>query len=121
VTTPTNRLHSAGRGAAAVAVLLSMAACAPDAFRPEPAYDAFLNRVESACGSMRLGPVTIRDLIQSQGALGQQQGPYLLDVTSRWYNGRISEADYREAVAASFIVPSSDPAITCIVGQRVAR
>lgn len=92
-----------------LAVLLS--ACAPDAWRPDKPYDAFLDRVQKQCGEQRIGNKSIGwDLLQTSSP-----NAYFLDVTSRFYHGEISGTSYADALAGSFGGASDSPGILCIL------
>jgi len=90
-------------------VLLS--ACAPDAWRPDNPYDAFLDRVQKQCGEQRIGNRSIGwDLLQTSSP-----NAYFLDLTSRFYHREVSERSYADALAGSFGGASDAPGILCIL------
>jgi hypothetical protein len=97
----------------AFALSLALAGCAPDAIRPERPYDAFLDRVQNNCGNLRLGPAFITTLLR-------QQDPYFLDLTSRFFNGLVSEQNFVEALESFYNAPPGSPSIRCIVQQMPA-
>jgi hypothetical protein len=71
-----------------IALTVGVAGCAPDAILPERPYDVFLDRVQSNCGNLRLGPAFIDTLLRDQD-------PYLLDLTSRFFNSKVSRTEFR--------------------------
>ena len=98
----TRRRRAVG-GAVALAALLC-AACAPDAWRPDDPFEAFLDQIQNKCGEMRIGSRSIgSDLLQNPD-------PYFLDVTSRYYHRKISGQNYAEALAGSFGTTPAAPA-----------
>lgn len=97
--------------AGAMLLPLALAACAPHAWGPEPGFDAYLDRVQQACGNMRIGSFMIGwDLINSQN-------PAFLDATSRMYYGKISRQDYAGFVASFASTSPDSPGIGCVIGQ----
>ena len=96
-----------------IALSIAVAGCAPDAVRPERPYDAFLDRVQNDCGNLRLGPAFIRTLLR-------QQDPYFLDLTSRFFNGLVSEQNFVEALESFYNSPPGSPGIRCILQQMPA-
>ena len=99
--------------AISIALSLGVAGCAPDAIRPERPYDAFLDRVQVNCGNLLLGPAFINTLLR-------QQDPYFLDLTSRFFNGRVSEQNFVDALESFYNAPPGSPSIRCILEQMPA-
>jgi hypothetical protein len=99
--------------AISIALSLGVAGCAPDAILPERPYDAFLDRVQINCGNLRLGPAFINTLLR-------QQDPYFLDLTSRFFNGRVSEQNFVDALESFYNAPPGSPSIRCILQQMPA-
>ena len=99
--------------AISIALALGVAGCAPDAILPERPYDAFLDRVQINCGNLRLGPAFIDTLLR-------QQDPYFLDLTSRFFNGRVSEQNFVDALESFYNAPPGSPSIRCILQQMPA-
>ena len=97
----------------AVVLSLALAGCAPDAIRPERPYAAFLDRVQNNCGNLRLGPEFINTLLR-------QQDPYFLDLTSRFFNGRVSEQNFVDGLESFYNAPPGSPGIRCILQQMPA-
>lgn len=104
---PVRSLSSARLVAALLPLLVS--ACAPDAWRPDNPYDAFLSAIQTRCGDLQIGNRRIGDdLISGPDA-------YFLDVTSRYYHREISGWNYANALAASFGGAPDSPGIRCIL------
>jgi hypothetical protein len=99
--------------AISIALAVAVAGCAPDAVRPERPYDAFLDRVQNNCGNLRLGPAFITTLLRQQDA-------YFLDLTSRFFNGLVSEQNFVEALESFYNAPPGSPSIRCILQQMPA-
>jgi hypothetical protein len=97
----------------AVALSLAVAGCAPDAIRPERPYDALLDRVQKNCGNLRLGPEFITTLLR-------QQDPYFLDLTSRFFNGLVSQQGFVDALESFYNTSADSPSIRCILEQMPA-
>lgn len=94
---------------AALCAVVIGTACAPDAWRPDSRYDAFLDRVQDRCGNLEVGGRRIgTNLIQGPDS-------YFLDLTSRYFHRQISAENYAGALAGSFASDPGSPAITCIL------
>ena len=92
-----------------------LAACAPDAWRPDDPFEAFLDQIQNKCGEMRIGSRSIgSDLLQNPD-------PYFLDVTSRYYHREISGQSYAEALAGSFGTTPDAPGILCVLNLKRDR
>ena len=87
-----------------------IAACAPDAWRPDDRYDAFITMVQNKCVYKQIGTFEI-----SPSDL-QQLDPFFLDVTSRFYHGLISRLDYVNSLEAAYTASPDAPGIVCILG-----
>jgi len=77
----TNELHIR-RTFLTCVLSLSLAACAPDAWRPDSPYEAFLNQVQNKCWNLDLGGREINSLLNDSGDAAT--GAYFLDLTSRY-------------------------------------
>ncbi|MBL8395501.1 MAG: hypothetical protein JNK99_12275 [Candidatus Accumulibacter sp.] len=97
---------------ATLLLFLLITACAPDAWRPDSSYDAYLDQVQQCCGEMRIGSRSIGD------DLLQRADAYFLDLTSRFYHRQISGQDYANALAGSFSANANSPAILCILNVK---
>ena len=101
------RAASCSSRLALIAALLALGACAPDAWRPDAPYEAFLDQVEKNCGNERIGTRRIAaDLLQDA---------YFLDLSSRFYHGGISRSDYASALAGSFGGAADAAGILCLL------
>lgn len=95
--------------AAAVVLPLALSACAPDAWKANPNFNAFLNQVDRVCGKLNIGEPTVSELLNSSAVF--------LDTTSRWDLGKISTADYIESVMANGGGRES-AGLKCILAQK---
>ena len=86
---------------------------APDTVRYEATYEAFLARVEKNCNQTPVGQYSIRYILM-------EQAPFL-DMTSRFFNGIISEQSYVDTLSAWYFTSSDSPGIRCILQQMPAR
>ena len=108
----------AWRAALAAAAIVSSGAltgCAPDAWKPNPTYDAFLNKVDKNCGPMRIGEASISQLLNPGSNL---YSAYFVDMTSRFETGRISADAYKEGIASTFTTILDTAGIRCIIAQK---
>jgi len=98
---------------AALGVAL-LAGCAPDAFRRDPAFENWIQDVDTACRRARIGPVSIGDLL---GNTGSREGAYFLNQTSRLYSGQITPPQWTSGVTAFISGRPSDPGVKCVLDQ----
>lgn len=96
---------------------LLLTGCATDAWRPERSFDVFLEQVRVKCWGLRLGAVSINRLMPN----ATTTDPYFLDITSRYYHGKISEQSYVTALQGSYAAPADSPGIRCILEQMPKR
>ena len=99
---------------AAFSATATLAACAPDAWKPAPGYDGFLNQVQNACYYQRIGMVNVGDMLSNPGNM---QSVYFMDETSRLYFGKISRENWTSAVTAFIQGRASDPGVQCVLDQ----
>lgn len=109
---PERRQGRRSIGNALVTVLLPvvLGACAPDAWRPDSRYEAYLDQMQNKCGELRLGGRSIGD------DLLQESDAYFLDVTSRYYHDEISEKSFVGALSGTYDAAPDSPGILCILG-----
>ena len=90
---------------------LALAGCAPDAWRPDRPFDDFLGQIDARCGQMRLGAQRITDLIANETG----DDGYFIDLSSRFFHAKISQASYVSALEGGYMARSGSPAIACIL------
>jgi hypothetical protein len=100
------RLASRTRLGLAVAVALTTA-CAPDAWRSDPAFDRWTTRVTRECYPRAIGSVQLSDRFAQ---------PAFLDLTSRLYAREIGVQQYRDAIDG-FYPGDNKGALDCIVAK----
>jgi len=103
--------HSAQRFLALTAVL-ALAACAPDAWKPAPGYEGFLNDVQKACNFQRIGMTTVGAVLSHPGTVPSS---YFVDQTSRLYSGKITADDWTHGVAGFMNGRDDDPGLRCVL------
>ena len=101
------------RRLAALALPLLLCACAPDAWHADSAFDAYLDRVRINCWDYNIGSTTIPELMPD----ALTTDVYFMDVTSRYYYGKTSRADYLEALDATYMARADSPGVACILAQ----
>lgn len=105
----------AGLLAGALALSAAFGGCASDAWKPNPTYDAFLNKVDKNCGTMRIGEASISQLMNPGSNL---YSAYFIDMTSRFETGKISTEAYMEGIASTFTTILDTAGIRCIIAQK---
>jgi hypothetical protein len=100
--------------ATAISAGALVAACAPDAWRPAPGFDAFLDQVQIACRSQRIGLYTVGDMLATSGSL---QATKFIDATSRLYFGKVTPDNWTTSVTTVFQGRASDPGVRCVLEQ----
>jgi len=99
----------------AIATTMIVSACAPDAIRNNNAtgFNGYLNSLQTKCPNLRIGTSDVGQWIQYGG--GDNDYNYWLDMTSRLYYNRISQAEYRSAVGAQLGASTgNDVAFNCM-------
>jgi len=107
---------AAGRAALVVLSASLVAACAPDAVRSSQAtgFNAYLKQLPSSCKRLQIGSQDLTEQIMMND-MGNNDYNYFVDVTSRLYYNRISEASYRQALVGFFGAGTgNDAAFDCI-------
>lgn len=100
----------------AAAVVMTAAACAPDAVRNVEAkgFNAYLDTVQTACANTRLGSHPLGEWLRSGG--DDSDYVFWLDQTSRLYYQRISVPQYRSSIAGAMGGDKANAAaLDCIV------
>ena len=97
--------------AIAPALLAAVAGCAPDAWRPDPGYNAFLNQVQARCPNFRIG-MAGSDVLMADARF--------LDDTSRLYHGRMPPADWQVSMRSLYMARPDDPGMACLLAQLPA-
>lgn len=98
-------------------VPLAITACAPDAWRSDSSYDAFLDQVRIKCSATIIGLVSISDLMPD----ATTTDAYFMDVTSRYYHRQISLASYLEALEGSYTARPDSTGIACLLRQMPGK
>lgn len=65
----------------AALVPFALSACAPDAWKNNPNYDAFVNQILRNCGNKNMGELTVADLMNQDNSTFSA---YFYDLTARW-------------------------------------
>jgi hypothetical protein len=97
---------------AVLAAATFVGGCAPDAWKPAPDYDAFLDLIGRKCYPDTIGGVFVKDLA------GGSVSASFLDATSRLYYGKMDAVAYRQFVTAfSDNGTATNKAIDCILNH----
>ena len=107
----TRNAHGSRHWIAAFATALPflLAACAGDAWRSESSYDTYLDRVQKSCQNLRIGGRMIDQRLLND--------PYFLDITSRFFNGRVSQPEFVDALTTFYNAQDDSPGIRCLLQQ----
>ncbi len=106
------RSPARGRVLTGLLCCVLLAGCAPDAWRPDSPYDAFLDQIQRTCGDERIGSKSIsRDFLQEGDA-------YFLDVTSRYYHREITEQNYVDALTGAYGARPDAPGLRCLLSVQ---
>jgi hypothetical protein len=106
---------------ALLVVLLTIAACAPDAMNSRRAtgFNAYLNTIATDCYPLQLGRSQMSEMIL-RNAIGDTDAyNYFLDQTSRLYYRTLSPAAYSSSINGFFEGPSA--AVGCILAKLPAQ
>lgn len=85
---------------------------APDALVESAGADAYLDRIAKNCGKLSLGARNVAYVVNFAN------DAFFLDVTSKFYHGRISAAQFADDVNSAFLRGDNGPAIDCMIQQR---
>ncbi|HEX6829015.1 MAG TPA: hypothetical protein VF104_08555, partial [Burkholderiales bacterium] len=91
--------------------LSGLPACAPDAWRPDPTYEAFLDRVDRECPYFQIGMTGSRALFADAR---------FLDATSRLFHGVTNAADWKLSMQQMYFASPGDPGMTCLLSKLPA-
>jgi hypothetical protein len=91
-----------------------LAACAPDAWKRDPATESFYGQVEKACYYQRIGTVNVGDLLNRPGS---REGDYFLDMLSRLHAGKVPPDAWTSSVTSFLVGRPSDPGVKCVLDQ----
>jgi len=95
-----------------------LAACAPDAFRRDREFEAWLGEVRQACERARISTTTVGGLLNSTGS---REGNHFLNQTSRLYSGLIDEAQWTRSIVAFLRGRPTDPGVQCVLERLPKR
>ena len=118
-----NRLGSTGRrhiGPLEIAVAATLATlisgCAPDSVRSVDAtgFNGYMKKIGQVCQPLLIGDADVGEWIRMND-MSVNNYNYFVDVTSKLYYNRLSQASYRQAVVG-FLGPgsSNDRSFDCI-------
>ena len=107
-------------GVAALATVTLLASCAPDAGRPAPGFNGFLDRIGQVCYPDTIGPTLVREWARGFGPGGGGAG--FMNATSSLYYGKWTPLQYRQFITAmADNGAATNKAIDCIVGELPPR
>jgi hypothetical protein len=84
-----------------------LAACAPDAWKPDPGFDGWTNRITQECYPRSIGGAQFTQLFMNSS---------FLDSTSRLYFGKIDRQQYTDVIN-SFYPGDNKAALDCIFAK----
>jgi len=105
-------------GLATLCSVVLVAACAPDAWKSNPAYDSFLDQIQKECYYQRIGTTNVGDLLTNPGTM---QATSFMDLTSRLYAGEITPQSWTSSMVAFFEGRESDPGVQCVLKHLPKR
>ena len=97
------------RIAVAAALAATMAGCAPDAVRSVEAtgFNGYMKKLSQVCQPLLIGSADVGEWIRMTD-MGVDNYAYFVDVTSKLYYNRLTQAGYRQAVVGFFGPGSSN-------------
>jgi hypothetical protein len=105
-----------GRAALLLASAIFGVGCAPDSVRSVQAtgFNAYIKQLPTSCRPLQIGNQDLTEQIMMND-MGNNDYNYFLDVTSKLYYNRISQASYRQALVGFFGAgTSNDKSFECI-------
>lgn len=112
------RRHTRAIATVTTIALALLAGCAPDAFRRDPAFEAWIGEVRTVCYRERIGTKRVGDLL---GGAGSREGNHFLNQTSRLYADRLTPEQWTSGVLAFISGRPGDPGIKCVLDQLPKR
>ena len=100
-------------GLALIALAL-LGGCAPDAFRRDTGFEAWITEVGKICDRARIGPITVGHLL---GSTGSREGSYFFNQTSRLYAGQLTPEQWTVNVVPFLNAKRTDPGVQCVLNQ----
>jgi hypothetical protein len=97
------------------AAMLVLAGCAQDAWKPNPNFSAFFNKVQQNCGTARIGELTVSQLMDASSS---QSSAYFLDMTSRLESGKVTDEEYALGISSTFNTVRNSAGIRCVLAQK---
>jgi len=97
-------------------LLLLITACAPDAFRPDPDYESFLNNVSNTCYTKMIGDFEVGRLINATEGEAATNSGWFLDQTSRLYHGEETRKQWLQATESFLQAKPTDEGVECLLG-----
>jgi hypothetical protein len=94
--------------------LALVAGCAPDAFRRDTEFEAWIGQVRRACEHSRIGAAQVGQLL---GSTGSREGAYFFNQTSRLYAGQLTPDQWTVNVVPFLNGRRNDPGIQCVLNQ----
>ena len=105
-----------GRAAMLLASATFAVGCAPDSIRSAQAtgFNAYIKQLPTSCRPLQIGSQDLTEQIMMND-MGNNDYNYFLDVTSKLYYNRMSQASYRQALVGFFGAgTSNDKSFECI-------
>jgi len=108
--------------ALALAAAFGATACAPDAWQNVRAtqFNAWLDTVAAECQPLWFGNTVVRNFNDSSSTMGPGEFDQLLDLLSRLYYGRISPADFSNAVQSTWLGDRTARSAQCMIAKLPA-
>jgi hypothetical protein len=98
---------------ATAALLTTLNGCGGGLLAPEgPVSNAFLNKVNAACGRLSIGTQPMDYLLQVE-----TNDTTFIDETAKLGTGEIDADTYREAINSAYPAGKNGPAIDCVIDQ----
>ena len=90
-----------------------LSGCAPDAWKPDRAFDARLAELGEACEGKTIGYERVENLARGR----TKAAIFFVDQTSRLYEGRITPDGWTTGVTAFMNGWRDDPGVRCVLDQ----
>ena len=111
-----HRLLAFGRVTTLLASAALAVGCAPDSVRSVQAtgFNAYVKQLATSCKPLQIGSQDLTEQIMMND-MGNNDYNYFLDVTSKLYYNRMSQASYRQALVGFFGAGTyNDASFDCI-------
>jgi hypothetical protein len=111
-----DKMRARLQGLTITGLFLVLAACAPDAWRPDRPYESFLNKVSNTCYTKMIGDFEVGELINATEGQAATNSGWFLDQTSRLYYGELTRKQWLQSMQGFLDAKPTNEGVECLLG-----